>query len=203
LLALSSPAPAQGAEIFGPSALVGSHAFNLETSDLHWAVSAFGGEILVWSAGSFTADGEGRIVSGTRRLLLPEVVDGGFERSHRVVEQSFTGSYSVRADGTGTMVLQLPEIPEWQASTRWAIGVPAQEETVEFVLRQGGRSLYMATAVQARLRETIPGGETLEAISILLRGEAERQEDPCGEAETAFPPGRGRHVGIERGAWER
>ncbi len=105
------------------------------------------------SIGRFTADGEGNISEGVRTLN-----SGG-----EVQNQTFTGTYTVYSDGTGSVRIQV------SALGADGIPVPNSIETGSFVIvRPGDRFEIIGTGIRG------PAGEDLN-LSLVTRGLARRQ----------------------------
>ena len=137
----------------------------------------FAGEALVTvSIGELTFDGVGG-VTGVRNVTAETVSTSlvlGLRDATAEWSDTITGSYTVDADGTGTMSLEYPT-----QHTLEGPGTPItfpRREQYRLVLRDGGRKLYLTGLVRAEVVVHLVPYQHL-----ILAGEAEQQSATCGE----------------------
>ena len=178
LLALGVAAPlALAFDDFGASNLAGRYAFQLTggaTID-PTAPDGYGTQSIL---GVFTADGAGN-VEGSRTLFRTGRRGPG--PVYEAMEQSFTGTYSVGADGRGRIDIQVLRRAVWFPSEVAGTDLkftPGIDEAIHFVVVEGGRRLLL-TGVSGGEGEIDNCGELMRGrLSFFLSGRAERQDSP-------------------------
>ena len=172
LALLATPALAQQPEEFDNGDFKGPYSLSL--TPFYPSGNA---QYWIW-VGSFYADGEGNITGGVR---LMQRVSGSIWQDP--VEQSFSGTYTVNANGTGVaaITVQTPPLPSVSGvgpDVDWNEFYFRPEESFTFVLSEGGRHLQIVH----KLTQALLRGVLTEPMVDHVRGEARRQDSPCLKA---------------------
>ena len=139
--------------------------------------------------GSFVLDGAGGVTDGVRKFFRPftqppfsGATSGLSHQRHEIVEQTFTGSYSVGPDGNGTMTIIVTPRPEWTG--RDEAGDPRPNglqfdaaETIHFSAADGGRVLRFVLDMRASRLTRFELPRVVSDTWLRFPGEAERQDD--------------------------
>ena len=174
LLLAPASANAQG---FTEADLVGGYAFQAGTEAGNGNTVGFGfGGLTMTTTGKFTLDGAGIVTDGVRTTLRPLFLTGSLEARTEVVEQTFTGSYSVEPDGTGVMTIEPTPTPPWDVVDNDDAHLTfPPTETIRFTLAEGGRRLLFSQDVRAIRRPVSNPALFPRDAHLFLVGQAESQ----------------------------
>ena len=141
-----------------------------------------------WSCfGTLTADGAGSLI-GTRTVVRRSrdaPGDGGTNdrwcpEETEVVQQSFTGTYHVSAQGLGVATLAVNPRPDWKLGMR-QFDTEAEEQVLRFSVTPGGTELRGVLEITGL--ENHNGA--WNAYRRIIAGSATRATSPCPEAPAA------------------